>query len=434
MELHFHTSTALESAAVNALAGKLTPYLSRLRRVVEMGGYGAPECSLSVPADTYMLHATEAIVERVYSAALRYIFVVGIGGSNLGTKAIYDALAGMRDLYPHTHTRLIFIDTTDPVLLSVAQSLITSVQSADELLFLVITKSGTTTETLFNAESLLSTFATKFGRNAKRVVVLSESGSPLLRAATDQQMYTIPLPPQVGGRYSVLSPVGLLPLALLGFDIRSMQSTALAMIERCLHPEVTINPAAQSALTQYYWYTKGVRQQDTFVFTPALESVGKWYRQLLAESLGKTIEHNNVKVGITPTVTVGSTDLHSVGQLYLGGPRDRLTTFVSVQSWAQDVRIKGNERAWPDVVPMIDSKNATDIMAAIYAGTVAAYNTNQLPYLEVVLPKLDVTSIVAFMQFKMCEVMMLGYLLEVNPFDQPHVEQYKTVTKSVLEK
>jgi glucose-6-phosphate isomerase len=426
------TSRAIPSSAVEMLGGELGPYLSSMRRVVEVGGYGAPEASLCVPGDEYMLGAVESVLGKVYTKSLRYIFVIGIGGSNLGTKAIYDAMASARDIAPHHHPRLVFIDTTDSALLVTAQALIKKAEHANELLFIVISKSGTTTETVANAEILLAQFAERFGRNARRVVVMSETGSPLLTAAREQQMHTIDLPPAVGGRFSVFTPVGLLSLALLGFSPRDIRVAAHARIEKSLHPDITLNDAALSALAMFYFYKDGIRQHDTFVFASSLESTGKWYRQLLGESIGKSVIGDDTKrIGITPTVTVGSTDLHSVGQLYLGGPRDRLTTFVSVKE-RPDVMVPV-ERAWPDVVPMVSGKSANSILAAIEVGTKAAYDANNLPYLEVKLDALTPESVADFMQFKMCEMMMLGHLLRVNPFDQPHVEQYKTVTKQILE-
>jgi len=433
MEFFYKTSRAVPSAAVETLGVQLTPYLSVLKRVVEAGGYSAPECSLVVPQDDFMVGAVEALVDKVYTKSLRYVFVIGIGGSNLGTKAIYDAMAGARDLAPHSLPRLLFIDTADAALLSVAKSLIAKAEHANDLLFIVISKSGTTTETAFNAEVLLAAFAERFGRNARRVVVMSETGSPLLTAARVQEMHTLELPPNVGGRYSVFTPVGLLPLALMGFSPRGIKAAASSMLDTCLHTDITLNPAALSALTQYYFYQQGVRIHDTFVFAPALESTGKWYRQLLAESLGKTMTGDEKRaIGITPTVSVGSTDLHSVGQLYLGGPKDRLTTFVSVLDTTRDVTMPA-ERAWPEIVSMIDGRSSSLVMGAILSGTKAAYDTNGLPYLDVRLAATSPEEIAAFMQFKMCEVMMLGYLLHVNPFDQPHVEQYKTVTKQLLD-
>ncbi len=426
------TSSAVPHVAIEAMAGELSTYAATLRRVTEVGDYRYPESSLCVPADDYMLNAVESLVDKLDAAKLKVVFVIGIGGSNLGTKAIYEAMAGARDLTNHDLPRLIFLDTTDNSLLKAATTIIEQAQTPEELVFLVISKSGTTTETLFNAEVVLAAFANKFGRRANRVVILSEDGSPLLAAAREQQMHTIPLPPIVGGRYSVFTPVGLLPLALLGMPIRELRKGAEAQLMASLHPDIRLSAAGLSALTQYYFFGQGIRQHDTFVFSPRLESLGKWYRQLLAESIGKTTnDERKVAVGITPTISVGSTDLHSVGQLYLGGPRDRVTTFVSIATSTPPVKLTEG-RVWPDLLPVLNEKSAASVTEAILAGTKAAYNQNRLPFLEVQLDAVNLFELGAFMQFKMCEVMFLGHLLHVNPFDQPHVEQYKVVTKQIL--
>lgn len=433
MKFSYTSSTAVPSVAIEALTVEVAPYIDHLRKVAEAGDYQALESSVNVPQDEFMLRAVERAVDKFASGELRTIFVIGIGGSNLGTKAIYDAMAGARDLVPHQLPRLIFVDTTDASLLTASEALINRADSAKELLFIVISKSGTTTETVYNAEVLLAAFAKRFGRNASRVVVMSQDGSPLLTAAAREQMYTIPLPPQVGGRYSVLSPVGLLPLALLGLSPRDLRAGAHDQLMASLHPDATKSAPAISAVTQFYFYRQGIKQHDTFVFSPRLESLGKWYRQLLAESIGKTTsDANQTAVGITPTVSVGSTDLHSVGQLYLGGPRDRVTTFVDVTKPTGEGTMP-SDRAWPDVVPVLRAQTADQVMGAIFAGTKAAYNTNRLPFMTISLEGITLYELGAFMQFKMCEVMMLGHLLKVNPFDQPHVEQYKTVTKQILE-
>jgi len=177
----------------------------------------------------------------------------------------------------------------------------------------------------------------------------------------------------------------------------------------------------------------GFTINDNFFFHPELESVGKWYRQLMGESVGKeqSLTGEVVHAGITPTVSLGSTDLHSVGQLYLGGPKDKLTTFVSSKQTAS--LSVPDERVFPNLVPMITGRSAADIMAAILQGVKIAYQKADLPFMEVVLDSLDEESIGAYLQFKMLEMMYLGQLLSVNSFDQPNVESYKVETKQILE-
>jgi len=243
------------------------------------------------------------------------------------------------------------------------------------------------------------------------------------------------IPKQVGGRYSVLSAVGLFPLCALGVDIDALHQGASDIRSYCLNDDLAHNPAAQSAAVVAYHHQSGKIISDTFVFNSELESLGKWYRQLLGESIGKEhdVDGNQVFTGITPTVSVGSTDLHSVGQLYLGGPKDKLTTFVYSTDESQKLLVP-NERTFSSVVEMVNGKTTNDVMSAILEGVKIAYNKQQVPFMSVELASITPYEIGAFMQFKMMEMMYLGKLLNVNPFDQPNVESYKLETKRILEK
>ncbi len=138
--------------------------------------------------------------------------------------------------------------------------------------------------------------------------------------------------------------------------------------------------------------------------------------------------------GITATVSVGSTDLHSVGQLYLGGPRDKFTTFISaVRDGASPVVPAAGSRIFTGIVEMIEGKSMNAIMDAILAGTKIAYKKNELPFAEIILADISEKSLGYFMQFKMIEIMYIAKLMGVNAFDQPSVESYKTETKNILE-
>ena len=187
-----------------------------------------------------------------------------------------------------------------------------------------------------------------------------------------------------------------------------------------------------SAAVLFENFRMGKTINDNFIFHPELESLGKWYRQLLGESIGK--EHDRdmkvVRIGITPTVSIGSTDLHSVGQLYLGGPEDKLTTFISAE-----FNKRGNAitpEVFAGAEEGIAGKKPADVAEAILKGVKIAYEKKGLPFMEVLLPDITPASLGAFMQWKMMEMMYLGELFNVNPFDQPNVESYKTETKSIL--
>ena len=433
MQVSTEVSPLYANADLIELAARVSPYVSSLATVAMTRDYMAPECSLCLPDDEPVRAAVETLVQEKVSDALRYIFVVGIGGSNLGTKAIYDALIGYQEPVPVGRPQLIFIDAVNTRYLTyVCEQVVPQLQTPAEYLVVTISKSGGTTETLANTEILLAALATHVGDPAARTVVITDEGSAYATAAQAQGVAVLTMPPRVGGRYSVFSAVGLFPLAAAGVDVVALREGARALRDICLVPEVAENPALRSAAWSARAYADGYHIHDTFVFQSELESLGKWYRQLLGESIGK--EHDVtgavVHTGITPTVSVGSTDLHSVGQLYLGGPANVQTTFVSVAP--QHALCVPTDRRFASIVEMITSQSTDAIGGAILAGTQAAYQKQRRPFVTVELAAVSAYELGAFMQWKMIEVMYLGQLLRVNPFDQPHVELYKTETKRIL--
>lgn len=435
MIVRFDETTSYDINQALFEAAPLVSYIKELQQVAEVNTYEAAEASINLAHDEDLRSQVKELTAEKVSSELKYIFVVGIGGSNLGTKAIYDALYGYHDLLAVDRPKLIFIDTTNAALLRFyTESVLPSLNSADELLIVSISKSGGTTETIANTEILVSAAKQQWNDVANRIVVITDEGSAFAVAADEQGVTHLSIPEQVGGRYSVLSAVGLFPLCALGFDIDALHSGARDTLAYCLSEDLQHNPAAQGATVMAIQYHAGKTINDTFVFNSELESLGKWYRQLLGESIGKEHDRdgNQVFTGITPSVSVGSTDLHSVGQLYLGGPKDKLTTFVYSTDDTAALPVP-TERSFPSIVSMINGKSTADIMAAILEGVKIAYNKQALPFMSVELTAINAYEIGAFMQFKMLEMMYLGKLLNVNPFDQPNVESYKLETKRILE-
>lgn len=414
----------------NSNQDKLQAYSEHIKQVRGSGTYDQPECSINLPDDQQLLNGVNDLVKQKVSDSLKYSVVIGIGGSNLGTKAIYDALFGYRDVMEaERFPKLLFAETTDPEWLAALMTLLHGVKSPDEVLITVISKSGGTTETLANFEIIIGTLQGLFGDVRQRVVAITDDGSSLMETAKSQGIASLPIPKLIGGRYSVLSAVGLFPLASVGINIEGLRKGASEVLDYCLQQD---NIAAASANTLFMQKNQGKTINDNFFFHPELESVGKWYRQLMGESVGKekSLDGQIVHTGITPTVSVGSTDLHSVGQLYLGGPKDKLTTFVAS---AKSTEITVPEtRVFPDLVPMITGKSAEQILHAILEGVKIAYGHAELPYMEVTLDAIDEHSLGSYLQFKMLEMMYVGLLLNVNTFDQPNVESYKIETKRLL--
>jgi glucose-6-phosphate isomerase len=267
------------------------------------------------------------------------------------------------------------------------------------------------------------------------ITVTSDKDSELWNIAIREGFNVLEIPKRVGGRYSVFSPVGLFPLGLLGINIERLLNGAKSMNEACIDTNIENNPAAISATIRYLHYVSGKNISDLFLFANDLESLGKWCRQLMAESLGKEFNKKGetVNIGMTPVVSIGSTDLHSMAQLCLGGPYDKFTTFLSVENSNSHVnvpRLKG----YSELVHGIQGKSLESIMSAIVEGTKAAFRKGRRPFVEVKLPCKSEYPVGQFLQFKMIETIYLGHLLDVNPFDQPNVESYKEETRKILQK
>ncbi len=415
-------------------AARVQEYRAFLQQVAQDSSYNFPESSIILPFDTEVLQQVQQLAAKLVTKDLKYIVVVGIGGSNLGAKAVYDAKFGYFDtIEPERLPKIIFFDTLDGNFAEhLAIFLLHQIKKTEEIIINIITKSGNTTETIANAEFLIQSLQEKFAHILDRVVITTDQDSALYHRARQLPVEILTLPSLVGGRYSVFSAVGLFPLLAAGVDIVALRAGAMQMREKCLSEDVESNPALRSAIALYTNFLHGKTINDNFFFCPELESLGKWYRQLMAESLGKEKDRSGQTVftGLTPTVSIGSTDLHSMGQLYVGGPKDKYTLFVSARS--QGVKTPAKQ-IFPGLIAGITDKPFAAIMQAILSGVRSAYDKQNLPYCEIILTDLSEQSWGEFLQFKMMEIMYVGHLMNVNSFDQPNVELYKQKTKKILE-
>ncbi|MCH7529966.1 hypothetical protein IIB50_02500 [Patescibacteria group bacterium] len=404
MKFNYKESSGITQQDIQTTTEQLSAYQQKLVEATTDGSYKTPESFLHLPYDKAISAAVYDIANKIKSDALKYIVVVGIGGSNLGARAIYDALYGHTDLLEtNRYPKMIFADTNDSDFMSALQTLIQNdIQSSEEIAVVIISKSGETIETIANSEVVRSALNKRFENSNDRIIIITDESSKLWRQAEDENIIHLPIPSKVGGRFSVFSAAGLLPLALVNIDIEKL----------LLGARREENDSLISATLLYCHLQNGKSIHDMFVFHPELESLGKWYRQLAGESLGKKEE------GMLPTVSVGSNDLHSVGQFYLAGPKNRVTTFV-----------RSNDSA--DVI-VPENTSLTQIMSAIAEGTKRVYTKKELPFMEIVLDSVSEESLGAFMQFKMREVLYLASLRGINAFNQPSVELYKEETRKLL--
>lgn len=438
IELIYQNTSGVGTAELDAGKEALKDYMKFLWDVARADDYDEPEASINLPLDDGFKDLLVKKIQERKNKELKHIIIVGIGGSNLGTMALYRALRGRLGSFLNTNApKIVFVDTVSPALVAqVADLLNNQINSPEEILVNVISKSGETTETVSNFEVLYQVLKDRFGDKInERLIFTTDKGSKLWNEAESKKLDLLEVPKQVGGRYSVLSAVGLFPLGLADFNIQGFWDGAGEMAKKCLNEDVYQNPAIISAVATYFNYTKGFNIYNSFYFNPELKSLGKWYSQLMAESIAKefNLVGEKINVGITPIVSIGSTDLHSMATLFLGEPKNKFTQFIYA-SQKENSPIVPNDLFLPGLVPDIAGKSLADIMNAIFYGVKIAYIKNALPYTELVLHEVSESSLGQYLQLKMMETMYLARLIGINAFDQPKVEDYKHETREILKK
>jgi len=397
--------------------------------------YEDDRASINLPDDKKALKKIKMLVEEKKELKPSYLIVVGIGGSNLGTMAVQEAILGKLYNQLNPNIKVLYADTVDSDLINDIIKIIEPIlKKGENIIINGVSKSGGTTETISNFEILVELLKKYRKDYEKYVVVTSDKNSKFWDFSIENRFDVLEIPKKVGGRYSVFSAVGLFPLGLIGIKIDQLLKGAHDMKNKCLNDNILENPAAISATLIYLHRKKDKNIHDLFLFGNGLESVGKWYRQLMGESIGKEFNKEKKRVfeGITPTVSIGSVDLHSMAQMYLGGPYDKYTTFVNVKQNNSDMVVP-DIKEYSKLVEVIQGRRLKELMDAIMEGVKTAFKKGKRPFSEIILQDKSEYSIGQLLQFKMMEMMYLGFLLEVNPFDQPNVEDYKSETRSILE-
>ena len=369
--------------------------------------------------------------------AYDHVLVLGIGGSALGARALLSALRPPawnelddegREFFP----RLTLLDNVDPGSVAAALRRI----DPRRVLVNVISKSGGTAETLAQYLVVRKWLDDALGGAASRHLVFTtdpEKGA--LRAlATSEGIATLEVPPDVGGRFSVLSPVGLLPAALVGIDIAALVQGAARALSRAEASELLENPAALYAGLHWAADTQvGARVHVLMPYSDRLRDVAEWFRQLWAESLGKRLDREGqvVHAGPTPVASVGATDQHSQVQLFMEGPFDKLITFVTVTDPGEDVQIP-ELPGMPEEVACLGGQTLGGLLRAEYEATSAALAQMGRMNCTVALPDLSPQSVGELLMFFQLATGYAGCWYGVNPFDQPGVELGKRLTFGAL--
>ncbi len=376
----------------------------------------------------------EATVELASLLAGRFddLVVLGIGGSSLGGRALVGALANpFHNLLPRERRggmRVFFPDNSDP---ATFEALLGTID-LERACFATITKSGGTAETMAQHLVLRERCVQRFGEAGyrERCVAVTDPKKGALRAiAATEGLRTLPVPPSIGGRFSALSPVGLLPAACAGIDVRALLAGAGEMETRCREGKVLANPALLYATVLHLLdVRKGRRLHVLMPYCDALRDTGDWFVQLWAESLGK-----NPQVGPTPIRAVGATDQHSSLQLMMQGPHDKVVTLVQVQESRVDLalRVPPVYRAYEDLA-YLDGHTMGELIEAERRATAAALRKAGRPTVSIALPRLDPSAMGQLLMLLELATAYAGGLYGVNAFDQPGVEAGKRYLQGLL--
>jgi glucose-6-phosphate isomerase len=424
-EDHGLTAAEVEDNKPAALAA-----LASFRNQWEEGLYGFPD----LPANQKLIREIDAVAKKL-SGSYDTVCVVGIGGSALGCWALDCAIRGphpVQGQHSAKHPRLVILDNVDPDFLQHALDSM----SPKKTVVVVIAKSGSTAETMSSFLIVRQWLHDTLGKKAftRIIAVTSEGRGDLKVLATRENYTTFHIPENVGGRFSVLSAVGLVPAALAGINIKKLCRGAVAMAEACWSDNLDSNIALSAALHHWLiWTLKHKSIQVAFPYSNFLWGTAFWFRQLWAESLGKAKDRTGalVHVGQTPIAALGTTDQHSQVQLYMEGPNDKVFSFWVVNKPARNLKIP-KARLGLDGFDYLGGQSMGKLLDAERRATEAALATNGRPNCTFSLDRVDEEHLGAFLQMMEFETAFLGELLNINAFDQEGVELGKKFTYALM--
>ena len=393
---------------------------------------------------TELPYNQDAIVADILETAkkvrkkFKYFVVLGIGGSALGPIMVFNALKHLHynELSPQKRNGPKFYveDNVDPVRM---QALLDVIEP-EKTCFNVISKSGATSETMTQYLIIADILKSK-GVNLPENIIFTTDASRGNLIKIDESFggafKKFVLPDGVGGRFSELCPVGLLPAAVLGIDIKGMLAGAAYMNGLCSKPNISKNPALACAVLQYITMKQGKNINVLMPYSDNLTLMADWYCQLWAESLGKAVDYEGKKVnaGTTPVKSLGVTDQHSQVQLYIEGPFDKVITFISVEKYACEMPIAHGCEDIPDVGFLGGHTMQELIQAENKATAYALMRAGRMNY-TIKMPAVNEFTLGQLMYLLELQTAYTGALLNINTFNQPGVENGKKATFALLGK
>ncbi len=375
----------------------------------EVGYYQLPEASIDAILD----------YRSRLSPDIENIVVVGIGGSSLGAKAIYEFLKPVKSLSRKLH----FLESTDP--LNIMEIL--SGLDLNRAHFLVISKSGTTVETIAIFKYLYAQI-----NNPNAYTFITDQDSPLDRFAQEIGAGYFHLPPNIGGRFSVLSVVGLLPLVLCGIDIQALLNGAKSIKESFFNDGYIQSSLLNKAIF-YAKYHTTYNINCLFAYSETLRYFSEWYVQLWGESLGKKQRHSAFHVGVTPIGLIGPKDQHSFLQLIMEGTRDKSITFIKIEDFQNELSIPSLSLPHLEGLDILNGVTFHDLITMQSDSVIQALmDQGDIPIDEIIIDRVDESSMGELIYYYELLTSLVGELIDVNTYDQPGVEAGKIILKNKL--
>ncbi len=382
------------------------------------GYYNLPEDSKLIVSEVRAFASSNETIRTCDT-----VVVIGIGGSSLGAKAVDSML---RHRYPEAR-RILFLENPDPVDILGKFATITKERS----LFLVISKSGTTVETMSIFKAVIDHFHIDLdGEDRERIVAITDEGSALCRFVDHHGIKAYTIPHNVGGRFSVLSSVGIVPLTLAGYDTCSLLEGGASMVERFFDAREE-HLLIKAAFIATHW--KRYRMNVLFAYATFLEDFTKWYVQLWGESLGK-IDRCGNRVGPTPSGHIGSVDQHSFLQLVMQGPRDKSVTFLKVERFEKDLEIPDIGLEHIQKSDFVNGHTFNELINAECDATRRSVKMEGVPVDSITLDRVDEANIGELIVYYELLTSLTGSMLHVDTYDQPGVEAGKRILAKRFQK
>ena len=349
-----------------------------------------------------------------------HIVVVGIGGSSLGTKAVNTFLNYKNKSGKTLH----FLETTDPITLKHQLSQV----DLDDALFLIVSKSGGTIETI----SIFKYILTLKKLNKKDFVFITDLDSNLHKLGLKEGIETFYIPKNVGGRFSVLSSVGLIPLYLMGYDVQKLLNGANKIRDEFFNEDGKLKKALLKKASFYAEYMLHYNINALFSYSELFRDFNAWYVQLWAESLGKKQLNSQLNVGLTPVGLIGPTDQHSFLQLIVEGPKDKTVTFIKIKNFNDDTKVPSKNLDYLESLNIVNEVEFSDLINMQADSIIENLKNRNVPLDIIEIEEANIYYIGQLFYYYELLTSLTGKMLNVDTYNQPGVEEGKKILKEKL--